>query len=413
MESHYRTWVQLDGRAVPYDEVRDDPDGSEWLLSRAWADKSARCLCQRPSPLPLVTRCRSGRYSLACWPRTGARHDPRCAFHRLDPELTGQTAYQLSAIRPTDDGGALIKFAGPLTSTLAEATDEPITRSTNPALGRSSIGPTGLLHYLWEESGLTTWHPGNHGRTWALVTAMLRDHIAGCTINGQPGSDVLYVVPPYTRGTDNTIAFDTWLGTLNSTPTHKRRGFVLGVLERTTQTTYGHRYQLAGQRARQVFVRTTLHERLLSSYRSAMSKAAADADGRRVLFAYVERSAKGYTVAVDASLMLTNHLWIPADSSHEVRAADALVKAKRAFVKPLIYDREDLVLPDFVLTDEDPYAVFEVWGRTDKDYLARKRDKQAFYAGKHLYEWNVDGPMPSLTHPRTAERDRRSSPHES
>jgi hypothetical protein len=77
--------------------------------------------------------------------------------------------------------------------------------------------------------------------------------------------------------------------------------------------------------------------------------------------------------------MLTT-TWIPADSSYEVRMADALVAACREFTKPLRYDSVADVFPNFVLTDTDPTTFVEIWGIQGREkYENRKREKWASY----------------------------------
>ena len=90
--------------------------------------------------------------SLACWPGEGPRDHPQCAFHRADPDLSRRSGYG-DAIRETAEGVS-IKFAAPLVS----RTSEPcamVDAAISPGAGRRSIGPTGVLHYLWESAGLS------------------------------------------------------------------------------------------------------------------------------------------------------------------------------------------------------------------------------------------------------------------
>ncbi|WP_157227776.1 DUF1173 family protein [Nocardia asiatica] len=386
-----------------YSAVRDDPDGYVPLLSRAWADKSAECLCC-DKLLRLVTRRRGGSYSLAVWPHGGYAHQAWCAFHRLDPELSGQSAYTDAAIRRGEDGTTTIRFAAPLVSSPVQAASTPSTASSEPGVNRSRLGLLALLHFLWEEAALNAWHGGTRRRPWQEVVSALGEQLADCVINNQPAAEFLYLVHRRSSIGD----FDRYLSRLRSDKARLRRGFVLGELKQTHLARDGgrtrpgagrlYRYELEHQRARQIFIRESLHERLQSSYRHAFSQAAVDAGGRRVMLAYIERSRDGYAVAIDAAVMLTNRDWIPSDSSYEVRAADELARVGRRYIKPLRYDGS-AVFPDYILTDENPPAYFEVWGRPGLlDYEQRRREKRRHYrnSGARLHEWTVTEPMPSL-----------------
>jgi hypothetical protein len=52
----------------------------------------------------------------------------------------------------------------------------------------------------------------------------------------------------------------------------------------------------------------------------------------------LDRTARGHLQLVDAAAMLCTTDYIPADSSHEVAMARALVAADRQFIKPLRYE---------------------------------------------------------------------------
>ncbi|MGW4354607.1 DUF1173 family protein [Nocardia sp. NPDC004582] len=400
----YTDWVRLDGRRLPLVDVRADPDEHVRLLAAARAHKSAECLCRTPA-LPLVTRCsQRGRHHLACWPGEGPRHDPRCSFHRLDPEMSGQGAYELSAIRETDTGTS-IRFAAPLVSKPGEQRPA-VDAAACPGLGRRSVGLLGLLHYLWDAAKLSAWSADSRGRSWGQVARALTEQAAHCTISRQPAESVLYVVPAYRpeRAEANLAAFDAFLDTLRADRTQIRRGFVLGEIRDVRRSKFGWSYQL-GQLGRQrlVFVSDQLDAKLRRSYRNAFSDAAADAGGLRVALFYIERSSGGFATAVDAAVMLTNSAYIPADSSYEVRMADALSAAGRSFLKPLTFDSGTgdavtaSVFPDFVLVDE-PAAYVEVWGLPGReDYEHRKAEKIAHYqrTASKLIEWTVTDPIPT------------------
>lgn len=394
-------WVELDGQRVPLAKIRSTPDRFIKLLSAARTHKQALCLCRTPA-LRLVTRCSrtTGRHHLAVWPGQGSLHDPECAFHRLDPELSGQGSYDSAAIRDLGDGVA-IRFAAPLVSKSGEDRPQPIDSQSCPGLGRRSVGLLGLLHWLWDESGLSAWSPRSRTRNWAAVSAAVTEQLAGTTISRQPAESVLHVVPPYNAETAdaNLAEFDEWLASLRTNTKQIRRGFVLGEIKAVRESKYGVRYQLAHQNpARGIFVSERLDALLRRRHRHPFADASDTVGGRKIGLFYIERSPGGYATAVDAAVMLTSARYIPADSSYEVQMADALIAAGRAFVKPLRYDG-DTVFPDFVLTDTAVQTVIEVWGLPGREsYEARKATKLLHYqrSGTPLIEWTVTDHMPDV-----------------
>lgn len=77
--------------------------------------------------------------------------------------------------------------------------------------------------------------------------------------------------------------------------------------------------------------------------------------------------------------------FIPLDSSYEGKLEQALVDAKRSFVKPLRYEADDLVFPDFWLSDMGGDYPLEVFGMNTVTYLERKLQKTAIYGDATKY----------------------------
>jgi len=396
----FRNWVSLAGHKVPLTDLREHPERYTRLLSAAREGRAASCLC-RSTPLPLVMRMtKSGRHYLACWPHQGSWHHRRCAFYRLDPELSGRRGYSASAILETA-AATTIRFASPRMLGASRAPSDVDTAHGPGAAARRTVGPLGLLRYLWEAAELTAWHPGAGRRRWPAPE--LADVLDTCMISGQPAPQVMYVMPQYSAdtATTNLERYDRFIDGLRTDGPDVRRGFVLAEIKAVHAAKHGLSYQLAHQNPRrQVFASVKLDEYLRTTYPAAFSAAALAVPTRRVGLFYVERSRGGYATAIDAAIMLTNREYIPADSFFEVQMADALSAAGRAFIKPLAFDGgHDIVLPDFVLTDQDPSVFVEMWGLPGRvDYETRKARKLAHYqqSAAELLEWTITDPLPPV-----------------
>jgi hypothetical protein len=399
-------WIELAGQRVRLSDVRAHPYRYGRLLTDARATHSAVCLC-RPSRLRLVTRCGlGGRHHVACWPHEGPHHAPGCAFFHLESDLSGRAGYTGAAIAESPAGTA-IRFRAPLPSGStrdSQTGQSPPTHSSSRQ--RRSVGPLGMLHYLWDVSGLSGW-PGSARsprRSWAAVAAALGEQLELCTINGKPAVDVVYVVPAYRPSTSARALdhFDAFLSRLSAAD--PPRGLLLAEVKEISPTAHGVRYQLAQQsRSRQLSMSSSLDTRVRSALPADLTTADQREGGRCIGLFYLERSRGGYAVAVDAALMLTNATYIPAESSYDLTMADALQAAGRALVKPLTYDAgRHTVIPDFVLTDQ-PRTYMEVWGIPGRrEYEHRKAAKRAYYQrhASQLLEWTVTEPIPNLTPPR-------------
>lgn len=397
----YADWVSLDGRRVRLEDLRAHPGRYERLLASTRTGKSAHCLCRTSLPRLVIRYSRTGRHHLACWPREGPQHDPRCAFFQLEPELSARRAYAKDAINETDSGAAL-HLAVPLKSLTTDPKPRLGAAPAHAGVKQDTLGLLGTLHFLWEGAGLTQWSPRSPRRSWRTVASALHEQLEQCTFSRRPARDVTYLVPPYVPGAspDSIALFDAFMNTLYSGPDQIRRGLILGEIKLTEPSKHGVSYILAQQgSSRKIFASAEFDARMHHSFRNAFGQAATDAGGRKVALFCVEKSRTGYAVAIDAAVMLTNSAYIPADSSYEVRMADALAVAGRAFIKPLRYDTSDAVLPDFVLVDQ-PRTYVEVWGLPGREaYEQRKQRKLEHYQNhaRQLIEWNVNEPIPVLT----------------
>ena len=381
-------------------DLRADPDRYTRVLATAHAQKTARC-CRDPM-LPIVVRCRNGRYHLACWPNEGPRHDPRCPFFHLAPALSGRHTYSDAAIRETATG-TVIRFAEPLTSRTGDpvGSQQGAVDSSGSTQRRRSVGALGVLHHLWESAKLNSWSARQCHRTWPAVADALGNELADTVISGRRGDEAVYIVPPYRSdvAAANTERFDRFLGSLHRDATRIRRGLILGELKAIRETRYGVAYQLAHQSPqRQIFATAALNDKLHRCHPVALGQAGERAGGRQLFLIYVERSPAGYAVALGGAVMLTTPDYIPADSSYEIRMAGALAAAGRSYIKPVAYDQAEAVLPDFVLTDQ-PDTYVEVWGLPGREsYEQRKAQKIAHYQRnvQTLIEWNVAQPFPTI-----------------
>lgn len=403
-----RTRVSLAGREVALWQLRRAAGDYRALVEKAKVtDGCAWCLCTDPAPR-LVIRHREGIYYLACWPGGGQAHARGCEFRNTGGQWSGRGYYQAGALQETDDGAASVALSLPLnvrTSNPAAAGVTPSPRDAGTA--RSRMGLLGLLHYLWERANLTRFTPDEGAETdrrgWASASPLVRGAITGVSSAGLPLSWSCYVVPPFdpAHPDEHDVAFARFTDRLGERNGTVRRGLMLGAVRSWTPTRYGQRCDLRHHRT-PVFFSTALHERIRRAAPSAMTDQR-PAGSEQVVLALVSRSEKGNLSAVGAAVMLTNAGFVPADSTHEVVMADALTAAKRSFVKPLRYDSDAAVLPDFVLTDTDPATMVEVWGMLDRDdYTARKRAKIIHYRSTDtpLIEWDVRDRLPDLRLPR-------------
>lgn len=397
--------VRLADRVVAIAAVKTHPDQYTGLFSRARSEVGhAVCLCRTDQMIRLVIRCRAGRYHLATWPDGGHQHAPACTWYRSHSSVSGRGAFA-EAITTTDEGTA-VRLAIPLIVRGAAAAPTEVATPAQPSAGSSTSRRTltllGFLHLLWEQAQLNVWQPGLQRRTWQTCRTRLAEQADDLRANTLALGGVLWTVPPFHPETATRVTADwnRFLTGLAGTGRRRRRGLVLGEIRDVEPTQYGVSVKLRHQRA-PLFATEQLMRKARRSYPTVFSAQPGPTSARQVVLCAVERSRSGYPLIVELAAMLTTSSYLPADSSHEVRMADALTAAGRAFVKPLRYSHDGDVFPDFVLVDDpDRETYVEVWGvRGRESYENRKRDKQSIYreSGRALVEWDVRDPLPDLT----------------
>jgi hypothetical protein len=389
--------VRLGETVVALDALRAHPDRFVRLYERVRATGGhVECLCTNP-PEKLVIRARSGRFHVACWPGSRDRHTAHCHFHQLPAHLSGQSGHDGGISEDID--GVQIRLAVPLTlhnQTAAQPPVAPVPVAAGATGGAGRVTLLGLLHWLWERSQLNTWPGGAQRRRWADCVTRLTAAVDEVELDGSPLTRVLRVVPPYTA--EHAAIFDRFTARLGRHGPAVRHGLLLGEIKMLETSTYGWRLKLR-HLATPAYLDDRLMHRLDRSY-PAVFAATRPEHARQVVLLVVDRTPRGHLRVIDAAAMLASTDYLPAESSHEVAMAEHLAAAGRRFVKPLRYDHQDVVFPDFVLTDVRPRVYVEVWGVSGRRlYEARRRVKRAYYQHTSqvgLLEWDVGAPLPPV-----------------
>jgi len=374
-------------------EVLEDPGQYARQLERAKTTQGfAECGCRTERPRPkLVIRRHRDIFLLARWPEQAHHHDTGCPFNR-------QTLAKLGAGDNLDpfrmrDGHHDIRLDASLSlSTLTPAAAvrrQPKGESSKAQ--RRSAGLLAFLEYAWEQAGLNVW-PGSGVRGWNACWSRLTAELADCRINGKPADGLLHVVQRWDpqRKSEILSEFEAWQARLNPAAAGTPRGLLIGEIVSHETTQFGGKIALR-QTSQRFFVNAQVYARLQSSFGVALLGTGKD-EQRCVAILLVEKSKSGYLMVVDGAAMLTNRLFLPCDSGHEVAMADHLIDHNRAFRKPLRHIGRAAAHPDFVLADVDPETVVEVLGMTgNPEYDARVTLKRAHYAaaGTPVIEWDA------------------------
>ncbi|MCE2576736.1 DUF1173 family protein [Komagataeibacter sp. FNDCR2] len=357
-------------------------------------------------------------YHVARFPGQGALHQVTCPFHETDARRNGRGGYEEGVVREMANGdlrvalrrGLRIRDGAVAPPATAWAAGDPRHGAGGPPR-QARMTELGLLHLLWERAGLNTWRPdiGRRRRWWTGVRQALAGAANGVlTGRGQHLGDRLAMVGygdhdgvALLRRTARECA-DTWrillLGVVDSVSLRRGR-------QDTDFVSVG--FDGAAGYDLRVSMPRDWSARLARRFPMAMAALSCPRGERPIrvvglVTASVRIGRDGEHVRIaawadDMALMeVEPDTLVPVASHPELTIATALVRGRRAFIKPLRYDaHRDVVHPDFVLTDtaDRRGAPMEVFGRDDEAYAARREEKaryyNAVYGRDHWWCWNA------------------------
>ncbi|MGV4857796.1 DUF1173 family protein [Acetobacter senegalensis] len=424
------------GEKLALDWKLSDPERFQRRLKAKHAENAkagpgerAHCLCiHQGRYLELQIRERGETYHFACWQNTGPYHRPTCPFYKPNPEKSGQAAYVNGVVREETEHEVSVKLV-----TSLRRNSPTISESSAPSpAGERSGGKTqrrmttlGLLHLVWERAGLHYWRPQFAGHR-IDPKALRRAYATSSNIKIQRGITLDQVLCPVVSN-DRGILYSTQRTIKDHS--EKFRLYVIGRLSSAQADPYGKGYniELSGVRdGYRMFmsISQAKWERLEKSHSRELAEFSRNEEGLSVFGLFLvtidpikNGKYKNFSSVQieDAALMTTTEQLIPVESRYEAKIVELLVQEERTFIKPLRFDAaRELVRPDFILTDigkKEGYPM-EVFGRTDEKYLARKAEKESYYARVFGVDgwWSWDAahnapipPLPEVSLTQTAD----------
>ncbi|MDU5190070.1 MAG: DUF1173 family protein [Mixta calida] len=335
-------------------------------------------------------------YWLARWSYSGAEHAPDCRFYSVWADEKQSEIYTSDVVKTVSPGCFRIKLPTGLQK--KEATDRdapaqpPVTKTGGKRRRQSAMRLLGLLHFMWEQAEINHWHPNfdKHTRDDAWAAWRLKQVAEKISVGKTPLKSVLLMMArPGTQGIKNNWA------TVDAAAASNRRLVMITCLKTCAREEEGHLSgtlplgQAAGFPA--LDVPADLISRLNRSFarelgdwrRGQKVMLIAETDPPVKKFRQRDGKPVPYSTCrvIDAALMTVSARFIPLDSSWEGVIEEKLWQEKRHFIKPLRYDGEADVFPDFLLKDVPGREIvpLEVFGMNTPDYLARKAVKLAHY----------------------------------
>lgn len=328
--------LEIDGQAFD-----SDSDGLAQAVAMAYATRRRpRCLC-RPGGVPMYVARLAQGYVVKRMPDTGSQHAPQCPSFELPAELSCGAG---RAVREDPASGqTLLRLDFPMARARVGAARADAPRppgSVGAAQPRLSL--LGLLHFLWEQAGLTQWQPAFEGRRpWAtvrrrLLGAAAHKRAAGCEL-----SERLYVPETFSSAALAAIQArrrESWAA-LAPRDGAQPLMLMLGELKGITPARHGHLLVVKHMPDLGFWIGDALSLAMDRRFKGELALWGACGDARLVMAATFGLDGAGVPAIARVCLMAVTRTWLPVASRADKELVDGLVAEGRAFRKILRYDR--------------------------------------------------------------------------
>jgi Protein of unknown function (DUF1173) len=374
---------------------------AQQVLSRAKAGRlRPLCLCQSPG-VQMYIAAGGADLIVKRMPGTGAAHDHRCRSWLPPNEISGYGAVaEHSIIDNPADGTTALRLAFSLSKAGNRAAPETSESPSDTVQSDGNkLSLRAVLHYLWDEAELTSWHAGYAGhRSWAVVHHRLRAAVDGKLVRKNPLGPCLFVPEPFSADRKTEIEqrrIKAWA------PARRRPGkatkLLIGIGEVKTIEPAGHGFkmQVRHQPGHPWFLDEDLHRKLTKRFETELElwRLAEDGAVRLLAICTFSVSRAGYANVEQLALMTTDRHWLPFGGDVERTLLDTAIAEGRSFRKVLPYNGSSAPMASLILTDTTP-AIAAFIDRPTGD-----ADGDASIAGLPVWNWRTEEDMPDLPSP--------------
>jgi hypothetical protein len=275
-----------------------------------------RCLCSNEHPAMVVARL-GPTYILKRMPGTGAMHASSCVSHGVLLSKRVRTPSRRPAIQhDPQTGETAIRLDCALG--LRRSSVEAAPHAVNAPSARAALSLRDLLFFLWDEAGLTRWHPGFAGkRSWAVVRSHLLGAAVGKTVNGRKLSAILCVPEVFSVQRQPQIeerrrqCWDTASGN------RRHRLLIVGEMKRFIARETHSQLLLKHLPDQPLGIASERLQRMQADFKHELSLWVASGDVRMVVIASVELGARPSAVIVECALLPLDANWLPVARTNQ------------------------------------------------------------------------------------------------
>lgn len=377
------------------------PDAQQ-VLSRA---KAARlrplCLCQPPG-VEMYIAAAGHDLIVKRMPGTAAAHDHRCRSWLPPDELSGYGAVaEHSIVDNPADGTTALRLGFSLSKAGNRAAPEPSGSPSHTIhTDGNKLSLRAVLHYLWDEGELTSWHPAFAGhRSWAVVYRRLGAAVDGKLVRKNPLAPSLFVPEPFAAERKTEIEqrrIKAWAPARRQPGKATKLLIGVGEVKAIEPAGHGFKMQVRHLPGHPWFLDEDLYRRLTKRFSSELEvwQMADAGEVRLVAICTFSVSRAGYANVEQLSLMTTDRSWLPFTGDADRTLLRTAIDEQRAFRKVLAYNGSATAMASLIFTDTTPAIAAFI------DRPAGESDHgETSIAGLPVWNWRTDEDMPDLPSP--------------
>ncbi|WP_322074859.1 DUF1173 domain-containing protein [Burkholderia cepacia] len=395
-----------------FDDVVVAGDGDDlqpYLKEFHGAKKRPLCRCL-PAGVPMYIASFGDRHVIKRMPNTGAQHAPECESYEPPPELSGLGEVRGHAIQEDpESGNTILKLDFSLTKTgKRQSPSAGGTEADTVRTDGAKLTLRGMLHYLWDEAGLSRWSPAMAGRrSWYVVRKYLLQAALGKATKGELLGKNLFIPESYSSDHATEIAQRRLAQLADlATPGKVRKLMIaIGEVKEIGPSRYGYKLVAKHLPDFPFMVAEDLHKRIEKRFGTELMLWTNVEGAHLVFVATFGLTPSGYATLDSISLMATTANWIPIEHAYDRMLIDTLTAQRRRFVKGLRYNlAREKPLASAVLTDVDRPVGLYLNLASEEDEAVDGTPVQSvaeLAADSELdsWIWDVWEPMPALPLP--------------
>ena len=316
-----------------------------------------RCLCRPEGVEMYIARLGDG-HVVKRMPQTGSQHAPSC--QSFEPAVTASGLEPLLGTAIIEDpncGATTLRLDFPLS--IQPGRPGPPRLASRGGTVRNQgtrLSLRSLLHYLWDQAGLTRWQPGFEGRRhWNTVRRLLLQAAEQKITCGASLPSRLYVPERFSPELKDQIVERRRLMWASAAQRLDRPQHLLLMIAEVKEIVPGrHGYRAVARHIPDLgfAMDEALYHRIEGRFADELALWNASDEIRMVMISAFGLNEAGLPFLAGLYLMTTTPQWVPIEGVTEWQLVSRLVSHQRSFAKLLRYDlRDEKIIPCVALTD--------------------------------------------------------------